>query len=496
MHDELLRALTELGLERILDPDPRSGRVIELADPTAIEAEFPEGAPLELGVSQAPAAPAAAVEAAVRSILRLSMRTDHPMFFNQNYAGADPVAVVGDWLGASLNTTAATFEVAPVLTLVERAVLRRMARLAGFPIPETVSPGLMAAGGSLSNLYALQIARVKRFPEVVRHGQSAVPPLRVYTSLHAHYSLKKAVSMLGLGTESLVVVDTDERGRMRPESLRAALEGTAAEGAVPLAINATAGTTVLSAFDPLPELTALAREFGAWIHVDGCYGASALFSARHRHLLEGVERVDSLAWNLHKLGGATQQCAVLLLREPELLRPTFATGADYIFQKDKLNAELDTGDLTFHCGRRPDALKAWLMWRVRGERWFEQRIDRAVERASHLRARIQASEGRFRIAAPPSFTNTCFWWIPEELRDLDTAALISAHFDALHGLGPAVKARLQAEGSAMLGVQPVDEGPNCFRMLFINPVVEDGDVDELLGLLERHGEAAWRERTW
>lgn len=479
--DALLGAVVPRLVALLREADDRAARVCTLAGPPAIEQALADaGVPLALRPEE-PAHDAAALARAVEAIAARSVRTLHPRFFNQNFAGADPVAIVGDWIGAALNTTLATYEAAPVFTLIERALVARLAQLAGWSTHE----GLFVSGGSLANLYALQLARVRADPEVLERGPGG-PRLVAFTSAQSHYSLTKAAALLGLGRRALVVVPCDALGRMRADALAAALQAAEARGERPFFVNATAGTTVLGAFDPLAELAALCERHGSWLHVDGTFGAAALLSPAQRERMAGVERADSLAWNLHKMAGVTQQCAALLVRRPGALRAAFATGAEYLFQPDKPHAALDTGDLTFQCARRNDVLKAWLTWKARGDAGLAARVDHAVTLAE-LCARKLEGDPRFALAAPPSWVNVCFWWVPPALRPLDRAR---PGVDAtLHALAPAIKAQMLDEGATMLGYQPIAGAPNCFRLLFINPAVREDDIDAVLAAIDRHGRA-------
>jgi glutamate/tyrosine decarboxylase-like PLP-dependent enzyme len=277
---------------------------------------------------------------------------------------------------------------------------------------------------------------------------------------------------------------------MKVGALRDAVASARADGRVPFAVIATSGTTVTAAFDPLDAIADLCEADGLWLHVDGCYGGSALFSSRHRHLLRGVERADSFVWNLHKMMGITQQCTALLLRDPAQLEPLFATRANYIFQADKLYREYDTGDRTFQCARRVDALKLWLAWKAAGDAGFADRVEHAVELAAHTERKIRASDGEFAVLVAGGFTNVVFTWVPPALRPLDLSALDASTRQRLHALAPRMKARMQAEGTAMVGYQPV-HGLNAFRLLFMNPTVQTPDIDAILVHLARYGAEEW-----
>ena len=197
-----------------------------------------------------------------------------------------------------------------------------------------------------------------------------------------------------------------------------------------------------------------------------------------------------MTWDLHKMMGMTQQCSVLLVRDPARLDDCFAARADYLFQPDKRNAFLDAGDRTFQCGRRTDVAKLWLSWKAHGDVGFAARIDHAVELADHVRTTVDEGDGTFVFTSRGDFTNICLLWVPPELRSHDPAALPHAIRDRLHMLAPAVKARMQDEGTAMIGYQPLD-GLNCFRLIFMNPQVTTDDADALLELIDRYASELW-----
>lgn len=496
MSNQLEEQIARRALAYVLDPPDGPNEVVRLASPDDLLAAFESSVGLAFG-DDAPAEPDSAVLAAVDTVIEYSVHTSHPRFMNQNFAGPDPVSVVGDWLGAALNTTGATFEAAPVFTLMESAVLTKLARVAGYLDGEVdddaLAPGLFCPGGSTATLYALQLARHRHQPDLVRVGANG-DRLTLFVSKAGHYSAAKSAALLGLGTDAVIEVDSDRDGAIVPAALDRAVRDSRRAGDVPFAVIGTSGTTVTSAFDDLDALADICESNDLWLHVDGCYGGSALFSDAHRHLLAGVERSDSFVWNLHKMMGMTQQCTALLVREPRQLAPCFATEADYLFQPDKLHADHDLGDRTFQCARRVDALKLWLAWKHHGDRGFATRVEHAVRMAEHTRSRIAESAGEFVPVVSGTFTNVVFAWVPPHLRPLgldpdSIAALPAEVSDALHSIPPKVKASMQAEGTAMVGFQPIS-GLNTFRMLFMNPKVTEDDVDAILGRIAEYGHAA------
>lgn len=469
-------------LDEAIDALGRRDRpVVEFASPAQLEAHFAKALDGGLALGGDAVSPEQ-LAAAARLALRFAVHTDHPGFLNQNFAGADPVAVLGDALSAALNTTSATYEAAPVFTLMERELLRFLADKVGWGRTNAEAnfpAGLMFAGGSAANMAAMQLARVRADPELVRRGAGQGPRLVALTSQRAHYSIDKAARLLGIGADNVVRVACDQAGQMRPDALARALVEIRATGGRPFFLNLTAGTTVQGAFDPIADALDLTRDEDLWVHIDGAVGGGVLFSEHERERLHGCEDADSMTWNLHKLSGATQQCSALLVQEPEYLAAAFSTRADYLFQADKRHADLDLGDLSFACARRNDALKAWLMLRARGEAWFGERIDRAVALAQRLEAWIE-SHPEFTMVCPRTFSHVCFWWLPPEMRG---RPLNEADHATLHALAPRIKAAMQQSGRALVGYQPVNDGPNAWRMLFINPALTWADVESTMSLI-------------
>lgn len=492
--------------EYVIDPPGGSDPVIKHASPSDLAQIFATTVGLGLG-DDAAAHNSTAVMSAVQQIIDYSVHTSHPRFVNQNFAAADPVAVVGDWLGAALNTTVATFEAAPVFTLMESAVLHKLAGMVGYvqtnasdhgqAVLATLPPGVFCSGGSMGTLLALQLARLRHQPDMPVRGANS-DRLVLFVSDNGHYAASKSAALLGIGTGGVVKVATDHEGAMIPDALDSAIREAIANGQTPFAVIGTAGTTVTAAFDDLDAVADVCADHDLWLHVDAAYGGSALFSPAHAHRLRGVERSDSCVWNLHKMIGMTQQCTALLVKVPTLLEECFAAHADYLFQSDKLNAEYDSGDRTFQCARRADVLKLWLTWKVRGDEGFAARIDHATAMAEFARARIAASGGAFVPVVSGTFTNVVFAWVPPHLRPLEFTTpgdLADDVLAELNGYPPLIKAMLQAAGSGMIGYQPV-HGVNAFRMICMSPTLQPADVEALLEAIDNAGtDAALRSTS-
>uniref|UniRef100_A0A8D0PLB7 Cysteine sulfinic acid decarboxylase n=1 Tax=Sus scrofa TaxID=9823 RepID=A0A8D0PLB7_PIG len=389
-----------------------------------------------------------------RAVIRYSVKTCHPRFFNQLFSGLDPHALAGRIVTESLNTSQYTYEIAPVFVLMEEEVLKKLRALVGW----SSGDGVFCPGGSISNMYAMNLARYQRYPDCKQRGLRALPPLALFTSKECHYSIKKGAAFLGLGTDSVRIVQADERGKMIPEDLEQQIRLAEAEGAVPFLVSATSGTTVLGAFDPLEAIADVCQRHGLWLHVDAAWGGSVLLSQTHRHLLDGIQN---------------------------LLKRCHGSQASYLFQQDKFyDVTLDTGDKVVQCGRRVDCLKLWLMWKAQGGQGLERRVDQAFALARYLAEELKKREG-FELVMEPEFVNVCFWFVPPSLRGKKGSP---DYNERLAKVAPILKESMVKKGSMMIGYQPHGTRGNFFRMVVANPALTRVDMDFLLNELEQLGQ--------
>jgi len=392
--------------------------------------------------------------------LRFSVRTSHPQYYNQLWAGFSLPALVGNIVASAANTSMYTYEVAPAATMLERSLLERMGRLVGFPEAD----GQLVTGGSNGNLLAMQLARLHAFPDIKQKGASAGPPLSAFASADCHYSYETAASLMGLGTSSLVKVPTDDRGRMRPDALERAIEHSRSGGACPFFIGATAGTTIRGAFDPLADLAEIATAQNLWLHVDGAWGGAVMFSKRHRGLMEGIERANSLVWDWHKMLGLPLITSAFLVRTKGLRSRVFSPGsATYIYRDQELSADL--GPKSIQCGRAVDVLKLYLDWQYWGDEGYGERVDKFLALAQYTAQKV-TDHPQLELLAPVEFANVCFRVLPP-----------SSHED-LNDYNLAIRDRLAKSGRAMINYGYLGDAL-ALRLVLANRLVERADIDEL-----------------
>ncbi|KAM0730892.1 Acidic amino acid decarboxylase GADL1 [Formica fusca] len=454
MLEDLLRILKE---EHVFDRSDDQ-RVVQFVHPEVLQDKIPfslDKNPVE----------EKELETLIRQVIRYSVKTSNPHFHNQLYGGVDEYGLVGSWLTEVLNTSQYTFEVAPVFTLIEHEVIKKSLQLVGYP-SMPLADGIMCPGGSIANMYAMMMARHTRFPEAKRSGICCFgKSLICLTSEDGHYSISKAANWLGIGIDNVCKVKTDEYGRMKVDDLKEVIKKMKNDGHLPFFINATAGTTVLGAIDPLLEIAEICRSENIWLHVDACLGGSLLLSEQYRSRLRGIELSNSVAWNPHKMLGAPLQCSLFLVKGEKTLHKANCYKAYYLFQQDKFyDISWDTGDKSVQCGRKVDAMKFWLMWKARGTIGLGLLVDNAMHCAEYFFKRIQETPGFRLVQSNYQLCTVCFWYIPSKMLGQPET---SNWWKQLYNTTTEIKKRLTLRGSVMIGYTPLlhRECGNFFRMV-------------------------------
>ena len=313
-------------------------------------------------------------------------KTSSKLFFNQLFGGRQPKAVLGELLSVILNNSMYTYKVAGPQVGIEKEVIRKSCELISYG---DNYGGTFAAGGSMSNLMAILMARDKADRQVIAKG--VTQKMIAYTSVDSHYSIPKNAAFVGIGRDQVRLIPTDEKGIMKVADLKEAIQNDIAMGWKPFFINATAGTTVLGAFDPIDSIADVAQQYGLWVHVDGAYCGSVIFSKKYQHLIEGVNRADSFNYNAHKMLGVPLSCSVLLVKDKKYLHSSFAKEAAYLYQTDE--DDFNLGKTSLQCGRRNDALKLWALWKSVGLNGLETIVDKQFDLANVARNYMNENNG-------------------------------------------------------------------------------------------------------
>ena len=259
---------------------------------------------------------------------------------------------------------------------------------------------MLVSGGSAANLTALLVAR-----------EAAGGPSEdsvVYVSDQGHSSLARTARAMGLRPHQIRVLPTDDRWRLQPETVIAAVGADRRAGRVPIALCASAGSTSTGAVDPLPGLADLCAAEGLWLHVDAAYGGFAALTPEGRALLTGIERADSVTVDPHKWLFQPLECGGVLVRDGERLARTFAIHPDYLDSTEThTTGEANLGEWGLQLSRGTHALKVWMSVQAFGLAAFRAAIDRNMELAAYAEELVHGHD-TLTVMAPASLGIVCF----------------------------------------------------------------------------------------
>lgn len=392
----------------------------------------------------------------VENIQKHSLSTHSPLFMNQLFSGVLPEMLLAESMIAKTKSTMATFEASPALTLVEMEVTQQLGHLIGWNQKQT--EGITVPGGSAANFMALHCARQKKFPQFKAQGMAAVTPLKIFVSHDAHYSFKKACVVLGFGTDALVTVKTDSRGKMLTDDLADKISACEINNEIPLIVCATAGTTVLGAFDPISEIADLCEQKNIWLHVDAAWGGPVLFSENQKSKVAGIHRADSVTFDAHKLFGASLTCSFFVSRHPQiLLEANDVSGAEYLFHD--ASEVIDRGRLSWQCGRKADAMSFWTIWKSAGTQGLGDFVDRLMQVQSDTVEWLQ-SQPRLHLFKDPEFLNICVRVQPPIGSDADPKAW------SMH-----VRNELRKKNLTMINYSSTVDGNTFLRLILAHPKI-------------------------
>ncbi|ATY63024.1 Pyridoxal phosphate-dependent decarboxylase [Cordyceps militaris] len=348
--------------------------------------------------------------AAVQDLLRYSVNTWDQGWMDKLTASTNAVGVVSELLLGVLNTNVHVYHVSPALTVIEKATARALAARFGLDGPH--AGGVTCPGGSASNLASLVTARNALYPATRDAGTDGYRFV-VFTSAASHYSIEKAAVACGMGAASCIAVPTDPAGRMCVAALERLVLDAKARGCTPLYVNATAGTTVLGAFDPIRAIKRVCVAHGLWLHVDGAWGGAVAFSRAHRHKLDGAELADSLTINPQKMLNVPMTCSFLLTNDVRRFHAANSLRAGYLFHDPEGSDVWDLADMTMQCGRRADSLKLALAWIYYGAAGFERGVDHAFAMAAHLAHLVDKAPDFHLVSENPTpCLQICFYYAP------------------------------------------------------------------------------------
>lgn len=412
---------------------------------------------------------------------------DHAVYFHHprylahlNCPIAVP-AILAELLLSSVNSSVDTWDQSAGGTLIEQKLVDWTAGKIGLG---GLADGVFTSGGTQSNLMAMLLARDRACAETWRHGGNKLRglpegfrALRIFASEMGHFSVQKAAAILGLGYEAVVPVACDRYYKMDAAALERALADCLAQGGVPMAVVATAGTTDFGSIDPLPDIAALCRRHGVWLHVDAAYGCGLLLSQKFRHLLAGIEQADSVTVDYHKSFLQPVSCSAFLVRDRRHLSAV-THHADYLNPLSQAGEGTpNLVDKSLQTTKRFDALKLWLTLRSVGAEALGAAFDQNIHLAKQAYL-LLLSEPCIEAIHQPQLGTLVFRYRPPQRQPEHALDLANAH----------IRKALLRSGEAVVAGTKV-HGRQYLKFTLLNPMTTIQDLQAVLKLIKQQGQA-------
>ena len=389
----------------------------------------------------------------VEKVFTKSLLLQHPKFFSFVTAAVSPYSIAGAVLSDIYNINAAGFALSPPAAIIEEKLIKWMGSLAGFG---DECGGVFTSGGSLSNLTGCIAAR----NTVLAENEYGIG--MAYLSDQAHSSVKKGLKLMGLRRDQIVIIPTDDDFKIRTDLLEEHIKSDIAEGKKPFLVIGSLGTTNTGTIDPLDALGDIKEKYGMWLHVDGAFGGSVLFSDIYRNLAKGIEKADSMSWDTHKWAMQGYSCSCAIARNKKNFINTYAEHPEYL--ADIIDAEHTDGwDLGIEMSRPTRSIKLWYTVQAMGTDLLSDVIDYSFYNASTAKKAITELPD-WELTSKPSCGTLTFRYAPQ---DVD-----ASRYDELNA---EISTKMIADGYAYI-VTTVIKNKRVLRLNIINGNTTTEDV--------------------
>lgn len=400
-------------------------------------------------------------------LLKGAIRLHHPHYMGHQVTAPLPLTALGELFDGVLNNSMAVYEMGPSMTVLEHLVVRRICRW--FDLPDTAD-GVMTSGGSLGNLTALLSARQAQTAHDVWQIGNGKQQLAVMVSEAAHYSVERAVKIMGLGQQGLVFLPTDDKFCVRTEMLEASYQEACRQGKQVFAIVGNACSTATGSYDNLEAMADFARKHKLWFHVDGAHGAVAALCQEYQHLTAGIEKADSVLVDFHKLWMTSSLTTAVLFARSKDSYCTFSQEADYLLSDQE--RWYDSAARTVECTKTAIGLKFFLPLYCYGRPLFEDYVRKVYQLARDF-ADILTEAADFELFMMPMSNIVCFRYCPK--------GLDKKH---LSEYNKKIRQKLLEEACFYI-VQTQLNGQLYLRTALMNPFIERSHLLDLLAHIRK-----------
>ncbi len=398
----------------------------------------------------------------IKEIMDKSIHLHHPRCMGHQVTPPLPLAALTEMVTALLNNSMAIYEVGPYSTAVEKYITDWVCSIFGYG---KTSNGILTSGGSIGNLTALLAARQK-YPDsdVWKDGNSS--SMAVLVSSSSHYSIERAVKIMGLGDEGIIKIPVNDRFEINPEGLRKYYQVARKEGKKVIAVVANACSTSTGSYDPLDEIGCFCKQNNLWFHVDAAHGGGAVLTGKYKHLVKGIKEADSIVVDFHKMFMFPALTTAVVFKKGNYSYETFSQKASYLLD-DKKENWFDVAKRTLECTKKMMGVKIYLVLKYFGVELFSDYITKTYDLGKTF-ARIIKDNKDFELALEPHSNIVCFRYHPFGSDNL-----------ILDQINQKIRRILKEEGEFYI-VQTKIKKRVFLRVTLMNPFTTEKDLINLL----------------
>jgi L-2,4-diaminobutyrate decarboxylase len=396
-------------------------------------------------------------------IVHRSIHLHNPRFMGHQVAPPLPLAALTGMLTGLLNNGMAVYEMGMTANALERIVTQWLARKMNFG---DNASGVLTSGGTLANLTALLTARaVTALTDVWEAGHTT--RIAIMVSEEAHYCVDRAARIMGLGSEGIIKIPTNDCFQMRTELLESYLEQAKAAGLTVFAVVGSACSTSTGSYDNLVAIADFCQQHKLWFHVDGAHGGAVVLSDKYRSLVQGIEHADSVVVDFHKMMMIPALVTAVLYQRDADSYQTFQQKAQYLWADATAKDWFNSGKRAFECTKLMMSVKVYTVLRTYGEEIFTANVETLYGLARRF-ADLVRHRPDFELAVEPESNIVCFRYVGGEPMP-----------DELDALNTQLRDRLLKDGRFYI-VQTTLRGQVYLRVSLMNPLTTDVQLEELL----------------
>lgn len=392
-------------------------------------------------------------------VIEKSVHIHHPRYMGHQVSPPLPIVTATSILTALLNNGMAVYEMGLVSNPLERIISELLAKRVGYG---EKAGGLLTSGGTLANLTALLAARGNK-TSVWSEGSDK--KLAVMVSEEAHYCIDRAARIMGMGTEGIIKIPSNEKFQLRAELLEEYLKNAKSKGFEVICVVGSACSTSTGSYDDLNAIADFAEKHDIWFHVDGAHGAAVVFSEEYKFLVDGLHRADSMILDWHKMLMVPALATSLIFKNDEHSYCTFQQKAQYLWDNQDSKDWFNSGKRTFECTKLMMSVKVYSIIKMYGEDIFTENVNYLYNLARFFADMIQ-KESDFELAVEPQSNIVCFRYTKTEE-------------DNLNNLNSTIRQQLLTDGRFYV-VQTILNDSVYLRVSLMNALTTENDLQELL----------------